>query len=934
MFSITTAPAKQQSVSDTITILSGRLSSATLLEDRRAAIQGLRSFSKDFPASVASGALRSLIGCLGKDGEDLDTVKVVLETLLMLFNPNDDSPEASDEIVLWLADEFTQRQENITLLLNFLENADFYARLYSLQLLAAILAARTQRTEECVFTAPHGISRLVAVLGDDREAIRNEAIGFLIALTPTSTEIQKLVAFENAFEMVFAIIDADGSLSEGGRTVEDCLIFLANLLRSNPSNQALFRETGLISKLNTLLKTGLVTPHPDGADIAAWAQVQRNRNIYAFLAVIRLFLQSGSVGVLQNQTATWKHGLLYSVLQLGFSAHFDSIPIKAEALLTCGDMIRNARALQESFAQLTVPTPIHEALAATSSEQQPAPETTYVIDGLLDLILNTHDQRMFDLRFAACECLKAYLSNHAEVRLHFLSRAIDGYQEGPHESANILSVLLRPTNGVDATDPYRQWFAAVIAFHLLHDNIPAKAKVLAVTEGDSEHGEEVVTSIQTVTAHLISGISRGDDARMLVGHLMLLLGWMFEDMDAVNDFLADGSNVQSLIQAVIRPFNMEAELVQGLSAMLLGVAYEFSTKDSPIPRTTLHSILTSRLGRDKYLDRLASLRCHPLIRDFEVLSHKQDASSPGGLPRVFFDAAFVDFLKDNYNRIARAIDRSPEFEISVVANGVEKGISRELVDSLRQQVEEKERALQDATSNAVSLQSLLEQKQAESSRVADETARDMAQHRSSREALQKSHEAEMSTLRGQMEVMKTQQEAQIASIRAEMAAKEAGHQNRLDQTRGAAQQEAERLQRRLGAEAADLRATISRLEVDLVKVNKSKTDDMNALREENAKLLAEQVARGDEAAKLARQLESQIELAERKVAEMDGKLKAAQSSASDAIESKDTTQGELDDLLIVFADLEEKVERYSARLRELGDPMTDGEDEGPGDEGD
>ncbi|UKZ66845.1 uncharacterized protein TrAtP1_008012 [Trichoderma atroviride] len=124
MFSISSAPAKQ-SVGDTITVLSGRLGSATLLEDRRAAILGLRSFAKDYPATVASGALRGLIGSLTKDAEDVDTIKVVLETLLMLFNPNKESPEASDEIALWLADEFTQRQENITLVLDFLDSPRF-----------------------------------------------------------------------------------------------------------------------------------------------------------------------------------------------------------------------------------------------------------------------------------------------------------------------------------------------------------------------------------------------------------------------------------------------------------------------------------------------------------------------------------------------------------------------------------------------------------------------------------------------------------------------------------------------------------------------------------------------------------------------------------------------------------------------------------------
>ena len=327
MFSIATPPAKQ-SVSDTISVLSGRLGSATLLEDRRAAILGLRSFAKEYPASVASGALRSLIGSLRKDGEDVDTVKVVLETLLMLFSPNEDSPEASEEIALWLADEFTQRQENITLLLDFLECNEFYSRLYSLQLLSAILSARTERTEECVFNARLGISRLVAILDDGREAVRNEAVTLLTYLTPTSLEIQKLVAFENAFDRVFNIIEGEAALVEGDRIVEDCLILLANLLRLNPSNQSLFRETGCIPRVSKLLEGTHRTDQNEG-EVSPWAQLQRNRNIYALLAVLRLFLVSGAVGTPQNQAAFFQHGVLYHALQLAFSRDVE-VQIKSE----------------------------------------------------------------------------------------------------------------------------------------------------------------------------------------------------------------------------------------------------------------------------------------------------------------------------------------------------------------------------------------------------------------------------------------------------------------------------------------------------------------------------------------------------------------------------------------------------------------------------
>lgn len=84
------APPKQ-SLETAINTLSNRLANATLLEDRRSAILGLRSFAEDYPATVASKALRELISTLGRDVADVDTGKVVLETLLKIVNPKPDS---------------------------------------------------------------------------------------------------------------------------------------------------------------------------------------------------------------------------------------------------------------------------------------------------------------------------------------------------------------------------------------------------------------------------------------------------------------------------------------------------------------------------------------------------------------------------------------------------------------------------------------------------------------------------------------------------------------------------------------------------------------------------------------------------------------------------------------------------------------------------
>lgn len=79
-----------------------------------------------------------------------------------------------------------QKQGNITVLIELLQDTDFYIRLYALQLLVAILSNRPSRTQECILTAPLGISRLVSVLDDRRDAIRNGAL-----LAPSARHMYK-----------------------------------------------------------------------------------------------------------------------------------------------------------------------------------------------------------------------------------------------------------------------------------------------------------------------------------------------------------------------------------------------------------------------------------------------------------------------------------------------------------------------------------------------------------------------------------------------------------------------------------------------------------------------------------------------------------------------------------------------------------------------
>ena len=155
-----------------------------------------------------------------------------------------------------------------------------------------------------------------------------EGLLLLTALTPSFPDLQKLVAFENAFDRIFSIIDGEGALTRGGITVQDCLSLLANLLRLNTSNQSYFRETGWVKKLASLLGEA-IREQDSPEDVAEWTRSQRDKNIWGLLAVLRLFLMRGSLGVQANQASFWHCGVLTQILDIAFRESFD-VSIRAE----------------------------------------------------------------------------------------------------------------------------------------------------------------------------------------------------------------------------------------------------------------------------------------------------------------------------------------------------------------------------------------------------------------------------------------------------------------------------------------------------------------------------------------------------------------------------------------------------------------------------
>ena len=561
-----------------------------------------------------------------------------------------------------------------------------------------------------------------------------------------------------------------------------------------------------------------------------------------------------------------------------------------KALATSADLIRGNSGLQEGFAQLDVLPPRNDGSPQKINGHTNANEsqlTVNVISGLLDLSLALSSIHTFDLRMSACECLKAYLYHHVPIRLHFLRRAVEGHNSDGDETDNILTILISDSETGRGVDPYRPWIAAVILFHLLYDNFDAKNMAMKVAEGDAEEGEEVVTCIQALSGNLISSQHKEEDERISIGYLMVLCGWLYEDHDAVNDFLGEGSNVQSIVQLITQSSRSRV-LVSGLCAFLLGIIYEFSTKDSPIPRATLHQILTTRLGREQYADRITKLREHASVRDFEVLPQSLGSTYSGGLPDVYFDRTFMDFMKDNFSRIVRAIDRDPGIEVPVVANGIQKGVSRELVDSLRAQLDDRTKTVQQLESERLTVERRLEQEQADHRKAKESAVIELSRIKSINEGLQRNHDEDSKKMidehRSEQLHGQKAHEATLQTLRDEMM-----------KTKEETEATATRIRARNDAEIADLKVTICKLETELEKASKDHVQDLQTAHEEYSAKLSDSESRLQRA-------EDKTRDAEDRATRMQGELNAKE-------ESRKAVQTELDDLFMVLGDLEEKRSR-------------------------
>jgi DNA repair exonuclease SbcCD ATPase subunit len=583
------------------------------------------------------------------------------------------------------------------------------------------------------------------VLDDARDAVRNAGLLLLVDLTGGANEdLRKIVAFEDVFGKVFALIRMEGGLADAGIAGQDCLSLLANLIHGSASNQTMFRESGCVAHFAKLLQEVFPPEVPEAQFVAE----SREKAGWGVLQLLRLFLARGENSTLQNQAAFFRAGIAQSLLDMSFHPGLP-VPVRVAALKSTSDLIANNPPIQEQFAALQLALPTENDTTsqagsqtngsrsnATSARNSARPSVekprAYVIEALLDLTLD-QPRSETPLRAAACCLIQAYLANHDRIKNHFLQRAISGYTQG-EEAANVLTALLQP-----GTDTQGVLFASWIVQDLLIDVFDAKIALAAVKEGNESEGEEVLTAVQALASQLETAMQTGADERVIAAYASTLVVFLWEFADGVNDLLAEGSGlVQALVASVSSAAT--APTTAGLAASLLGTVYEFSTKDSPISRRTLAPLLTQKLGRGKYLDALLAFRRDPVIRDFGV-------DEPSGDSDIV-NETFVDLFQTEYSRLRKAIDKDPGVEVLPFAD-IEAGVDRDVLDDLRQQLQTVKNSLSQTSKDAQDLRQQAEHDKMTLQKEGQSASAEVDRLRKINDAMQKGHEDEFNKLQAQ-----------------------------------------------------------------------------------------------------------------------------------------------------------------------------------------
>ncbi|XP_047221619.1 general vesicular transport factor p115 isoform X1 [Girardinichthys multiradiatus] len=916
----------QPTEAETIQKLCDRVASSTLLEDRRDAVRALKSLSKKYRKEVGRQSMDHLINILQTDRTDSEILGYALDTLYNVIS-NDEEEEQDesedenaqkqgDDLGTLFTEKFLQDPEHITLLLTLLEEFDFHVRWPGVKLLTALLKNQGIQVQGIVLVSPMGVSRLMDLLADSREVIRNDGLLLLQQLTKGNAAIQKIVAFENAFERLLDITIEEGS-SDGGIVVEDCLLLLVNLLKNNSSNQNFFKEGSYIQRMKPWFEVG--------NDNSGWS-AQKVTNLHLMLQLVRVMVSPvNSPGATAScQKCMYQCGLLQQLCTILMATGVPA-DILTENINTVSEVIRGSQVNQDYFASVNAP----------SNPPRPA-----IVVLLMSMV---NERQPFVLRCAVLYCFQCFLyrnqKGQGEIVATLLPSTID---------ANSISAGQLLCGGLFSVDSHSNWCAAVALAHALQDNLTQKEQLLRVQLATSL-GKPPVSLLQQCTNILSQGdkiVRRGSKVQTRVGLLMLLCTWISNCPIAVTHFLHNQDNVPFLTAQISENLGEDERLVQGLCALLLGICIYYN--DNSLENYTkekLKQLIEKRIGKENFVEKLGFITKHELYSR-AALKPQPVFPSP---EQMLFDHEFTRLVKELEGLITKAVHKSSEEDKK--EEEVKKTLEQHdnIVTQYKELIREQDAQIQELKEKVVSMTTHTEQLQATVSQQQSQIQQHKDQYNILKLKLGKENQSqsnnqgdtqvnglqteELSQLREQLEELRRQQtllqtqlsekDAVIDSLKSATQAAE-GPAGGSDNTELLQELEALKNQVQshlaeighLKAERQELQRRAEAASSDTAHPSDNSSD---AAKAELESRLAAQTSETEKLKESRSELEKQLASATSTVAILQTEKSKLQTEVQES-------KKEQDDLLMLLADQDQKIHSLKQKLKDLGETVEDEDD--------
>ncbi|GAA6233797.1 general vesicular transport factor p115 [Lates japonicus] len=917
------AAGPQPSGAETIQKLCDRVASSTLLEDRRDAVRALKSLSKKYRMEVGTQAMDHLINILQTDRSDSEILGYALDTLYNIIcndeeeEQDENAQKQADDLGAQFTDKFIQDPEHVTLLLTLLEEFDFHVRWPGVKLLTALLKNQGAQVQGVILVSPMGVSRLMDLLADSREVIRNDGLLLLQQLTKGNAAIQKIVAFENAFERLLDIITEEGS-SDGGIVVEDCLLLLLNLLKNNSSNQNFFKEGSYIQRMKPWFEVG--------DDNSGWS-AQKVTNLHLMLQLVRVMVSPvNSPGATAScQKSMYQCGLLQQLCTILMATGVPA-DILTETINTVSEVIRGSQVNQDYFASVNAP----------SNPPRPA-----IVVLLMSMV---NERQPFVLRCAVLYCFQCFLyknqKGQGEIVATLLPSTID---------ANSISAGQLLCGGLFSADSLSNWCAAVALAHALQDNLTQKEQLLRVQLATSL-GKPPVSLLQQCTNIL----SQGSKVQTRVGLLMLLCTWISNCPIAVTHFLHNQENVPFLTAQISENLGEDERLVQGLCALLLGICIYYN--DNSLENYTkekLKQLIEKRIGKENFVEKLGFITKHEL---YSRAAQKPQPVFPSP-EQMLFDHEFTKLVKELEGVITKAVHKSSEEEKK--EEEVKKTLEQHdnIVTQYKELIREQDAQIQELKEQVASMTAQSEQMQTTITQQLSQIQQHKDQYNILKLKLGKDNQSQ-SNSQGDGSQVNGLQTEELTQLREEV--EELRKQHALLQTqlsdkdalintlRSEVTQTAEGLTG--GSENKELLKELESLRSQVVsqsaEINQLKTERQELLRRAESSDTVSSSEGSLDATKMA-ELESRLtaqtteterlkeetkSLSESR-ADLEQQLASATSTVAILQTEKAKLQTEVhesrkeqDDLLMLLADQDQKIHSLKQRLKNLGETVEDEDD--------